>query len=420
MPGASRRPAQIPAAAWIVIAAGAVSVALAMGARQSFGVFLGPIGSDLAISREAFGFAIAIQNLLWGVAQPFVGAIADRWGAARVAVVGTVLYCAGLLMAALAQGPWGLLGGLGLLVGVALSMTTYVTVLGAVGRAVPAERRGMAFGLTTAAGSFGMFAVVPGVQGLIDGFGWRDALMMMAVGVSVLAVCAAGLRTAPATVAPSPNGEPPAGASLGTAVRVASRHGGYWLLTAGFFVCGFHVTFIATHLPSYLGDSGLGTDVAALALAFIGFFNILGSLAFGRLGDVFSKKKVLSAIYLARAVVIALFLVVPISATSTIVFSAAMGFLWLGTVPLTSGLCAQMFGVRVLGALYGFVFFSHQVGSFFGAWLGGAAYDLLGSYDAIWLAAVVLGIVAAALHWPIDERPVVLEPANPALDEVRP
>lgn len=409
MSAAPRLPV-IPAAAWVVIAAGTMSVAIAMGVRQSFGIFMQPLGSDLGIGREAFGFAIALQNLLWGVAQPFVGAIADRWGAARVAVVGTLLYCGGLVVAAYAQSTTGLIGGLGLMVGVALSMTTYVTVLGAVGRAVPAERRGLAFGLTTAAGSFGMFAVVPGVQGLIDGFGWREALMLTAVGVSALAACAIGLRQPKAV--PGAVAVPAQGLAVGAAVKAASAHGGYWLLTAGFFVCGFHVTFIATHLPSYLGDKGMATEVAALCLAAIGFFNILGSLTFGRLGDRYSKKRVLAALYLARAVVIGLFLAVPLSATSAVLFSAGIGFLWLGTVPLTSGLCAQMFGVRALGTLYGFVFFSHQVGSFFGAWLGGMAYDLLGSYDAVWGGAVVLGVVAAALHWPINDQPVQAQAAE--------
>lgn len=405
------RPPAIPATAWIVIGAGALCVAIAMGVRQSFGIFLQPLGSDLGIGREAFGFAIALQNLLWGAAQPFVGAVADKWGAARVTVVGTLLYCGGLVVAAQADGTPGLIGGLGLMVGVALSMTTYVTVLGAVGRAVPPQRRGLAFGLTTAAGSFGMFAVVPGVQGLIDGFGWREALVLMAVGVSALAACAIGLRAPKA--APGAAAVPAQGLPLGAAVRVASRHGGYWLLTAGFFVCGFHVTFIATHLPSYLSDKGLATEVAALCLAAIGFFNILGSLTFGRMGDRFSKKRILAGIYLARAVVIATFLAAPISATSAVLFSAAMGFLWLGTVPLTSGLCAQMFGVRALGTLYGFVFFSHQVGSFFGAWMGGMAFDALGSYSAVWGAAIVLGVVAAVLHWPINDRPVEVPASAP-------
>lgn len=412
MSAAASRPPAIPAAAWVVIAAGAVCVAVAMGMRQSFGVFLQPLGGDLGIGREAFGFAIALQNLLWGAAQPFVGAIADRWGAVKVTIGGAALYAAGLAVAAQAQGTAGLTGGLGLLVGVALSMTTYVTVLGAVGRVVPPQRRGLAFGLTAAAGSFGMFAVVPGVQGLIDGFGWRDALVVMAIFASALAVAAFGLRI-PREDAAAPSAASIANAQglpIGVAVRTAARHRGYWLLTLGFFVCGFHVTFIATHLPSYLSDNGMDTRIAAICLALIGFFNILGSLSFGRWADRYSKKKVLAALYFARSIVLVLFLAAPLSPASAMAFSAGMGFLWLGTVAPTSGLCAQMFGVRALGTLYGFVFFSHQVGSFFGAWLGGVAYDVLGSYDAIWLASVVLGVVAAALHWPIDDRPVVVAP----------
>lgn len=412
----------IPAVAWVVIAAGAVCVAVAMGMRQSFGIFLQPLGGDLGIGREAFGFAIALQNLLWGAAQPFVGAVADRWGAVRVTIVGAALYAAGLAVAAHAQGTAGLTAGFGVLVGAALSMTTYVTVLGAVGRVVPPQRRGLAFGLTAAAGSFGMFAVVPGVQGLIDGFGWREALVIMAISASALAVAAFGLRI-PREDAAAPSAASIANAQglpIGAAVKAASRHRGYWLLTAGFFVCGFHVTFIATHLPSYLSDNGMGTGVAALCLAFIGFFNILGSLSFGRWADRHSKKKVLAALYFARAIVLALFLIAPLSTASALLFSAGIGFLWLGTVAPTSGLCAQMFGVRALGTLYGFVFFSHQVGSFFGAWLGGLAYDALGSYDAVWLASVALGVVAAALHWPIDERPVAVARAATATPQPEP
>lgn len=398
-------------AALVVIVSGAVIVSLSMGVRQAFGILMQPVALDLGIGREAFGFAIALQNLLWGAAQPFIGAIADRWGAVRVTVVGAVLYAAGLVTAAMAQGEPGLIAGLGLMIGVALSMTTYVTVLGAVGRAVPAERRGLAFGITTAAGSFGMFIMVPGLQGLIDGFGWRDAMMLMALGFSVMVACAVGLRTAPPaaeTSTPAAAGDLP----FGAAVRSAAGHGGYWLLTAGFFVCGFHVTFIATHLPAYLADNGLVAETAAFSLALIGFFNILGSLTFGRLGDRYRKKRVLSWMYMARAVVIGLFLLVPLSAPSALVFSAAIGFLWLGTVPLTSGVCAQIFGVRALSTLYGFVFFSHQVGSFLGAWMGGVAYDILGSYEVVWLAAVILGVVAAVLHWPIDDRPVTVRPAT--------
>ena len=391
MPGVTKR----------VMISGVVCLILAMGIRQSFGIFLTPIAMDLEVGRQVFGLAIAVQNLLWGLAQPFAGVIADSFGAMRVTIVGALLYVAGLALAASSSDPLGLNVSLGVLIGLALAGTTYVTVLGAVGRVVPPERRSLAFGLCTAAGSFGMFAVVPGAQALLDGLGWRDAFLLLAVAASALIPLAFGFRASDQRITAHAGSQ-----SVGAAIREAREHSGYWLLNAGFFVCGFHIAFVATHLPAYLADNGLPPSVSAWSLAMIGLFNIIGSYLFGVLGGRFRQKWVLSAIYAARAVVIALFMLLPLSGMSAIAFAAGIGFLWLGTVPLTSGLVAHVFGVRYLSMLYGVVFASHQVGAFFGAWGGGYAYDVVGSYDSIWLASIALAIFAALIHLPIRDQPV--------------
>jgi predicted MFS family arabinose efflux permease len=391
----------MPHAAKLVLVSGTMCLILAMGIRQSFGIFLTPIAMDLEVGRQVFGLAIAVQNLLWGLAQPFAGAVADKFGAVRVTIFGSLLYAAGLALASQATDPLGLNVTLGGLVGLALAGTTYVTVLGAVGRVVPAEKRSIAFGLCTAAGSFGMFAVVPGAQALLDQLGWRDAFVLLAVAIGLLVAFAFGFRKADRRIAIAAGGQ-----TIGAAIREARQHSGYWLLNAGFFVCGFHVAFVATHLPAYLADEGLPPSVSAWALALIGLFNIFGSYLFGAMGGRFRQKWVLSGIYFARAVVIALFLMLPLSGASAIAFGAGIGFLWLGTVPLTSGIVAQVFGVRYLSMLYGVVFASHQVGSFFGAWGGGWAYDVLGSYDSVWIASIALALFAAAIHLPIKDQPL--------------
>lgn len=391
MPGAMRR----------VMIAGVACLILAMGIRQAFGIFLAPIAMDLDVGRQVFGLAIAVQNLLWGLAQPFAGAIADRFGAVRVTVIGGLLYAAGLALAAQATDPLGLNVTLGGLVGLALAGTTYVTVLGAVGRVVPVEKRSVAFGLCTAAGSFGMFAVVPGAQALLDHVGWRDAFVLLALVIGLVVALAFGFRDADRRIAVGAGGQ-----TIAAAIGEARRHSGYWLLNAGFFVCGFHVAFVATHLPAYLADEGLPPSVSAWALALIGLFNIFGSYLFGAIGGRFRQKWVLSGIYFARAVIIALFIMLPLSGASALAFAAGIGFLWLGTVPLTSGIVAQVFGVRYLSMLYGVVFASHQVGAFLGAWGGGWAYDVLGSYESIWLASIALALFAALIHLPIKDAPL--------------
>src|SRR5512134_1659607 len=307
MPGKSQR----------VMIAGVVCLILAMGIRQSFGIFLTPIAMDLEVGRQVFGLAIALQNLLWGLAQPFAGAVADAFGAVKVTIAGAALYAVGLAFAAFATDPLQLNVTLGVLVGLALAGTTYVTVLGAVGRVVPPERRSLAFGLCTAAGSFGMFAVVPGAQALLDGLGWRDAFLLLAVAISALIPLALGFRASDQRITAHAGSQ-----TVGAAIREAREHSGYWLLNAGFFVCGFHVAFVATHLPAYLADNGLPPLVSAWSLAMIGLFNILGSYLFGVLGGRFRQKWVLAAIYAARAVVIGLFLLLPLSGVSAIAFGA--------------------------------------------------------------------------------------------------
>ncbi len=385
----------------IVIAAAAAIVTVSMGVRQAFGLFLPDMSVELGIGRSSFGLALALQNLLFGLLQPFTGALGDKYGAGRLVAAGAVVYALGLIGASFAGGAIGLYLSFGLLVGMAMSATTFVTVLGAVGRVVPAEKRSLAFGIVTAGGSVGQFLVVPGGQMLIAEFGWRNALVALAGLISVMIVLAIGVAGRPAQAT-----EAGADQSLGEALREARGHRGFWLLNAGFFVCGFHIAFIGTHFPAYLTDKGLGLSTGASALALVGLFNILGSWFFGVGGDRWSKKGMLAWLYAARSVVMIAFLLAPLSQTSALVFAGAIGFLWLGTVPLTSGLIGQIFGIRYLSTLYGIVFLSHQVGSFFGAWSAGLMFDWTGSYDSVWIASVALGFIAAALHLPIPDRPV--------------
>lgn len=383
---------------WLVVACGAIIVTLGMGVRQAFGLFMRPIGMDLGIGRDAFGLAIAIQHLLFGLMQPFVGALADKHGSGRLAAVGGLVYAGGLVLASMSTSALGLHLSFGILVGMALSATTFVTVLGAVARVVPPERRTLAFGLTTAGGSLGQFLVVPAAQGLLTELGWRSALVVLAGAISLVVALSAGIAGKPA------EGEaagPPQ--SMSAALAEAGRYPSYWLLNLGFFVCGFHVAFVATHLPAYLTDKGLDASVGATSLALVGLFNIFGSYLFGAWGDRWRKKYLLSGIYFARAAAIALFVALPLSPASALIFAAALGFLWLGTVPLTSGLVSEMFGVRYLSTLYGIVFLSHQVGSFFGAWAAGYAYDLTGSYDLAWGTSIALGLLAGLVHLPIRD-----------------
>jgi predicted MFS family arabinose efflux permease len=389
-----------------MIAAGAAIVTLAMGVRQSFGLFLTPLSLDLEIGRQAFGLTLAVQNLLFGLAQPFIGAYADRHGAGRVAVIGALIYVAGLAVAATAANAAGVMIGLGLLVGLSMTGITFVVIMGAVGRAVPPEKRTLAFGIVTAGGSLGQFLVVPAAQGLIDALDWRGALFVMA-----------GLIAVIIALAPAVSGRPSPGAAadgppLKQALAEAFSHPSFWCLNAGFFVCGFHIAFVGTYLPGYIRDGGLNAGIGAAALALIGLFNIAGSWLWGAWGSKGSKKALLALLYALRGVIIIAFLLVPLTPVSALMFASAFGFLWLGTVPLTNGLIGMIYGVRHLSALAGIVFLSHQVGAFFGAWGGGLAFDAFGSYDLIWTASIALAFLAAVVNLPIREQPI----ARPAVE----
>ena len=383
---------------------------ISLGIRQSFGIFMMPISTHFDTGREFFSLAIALQNLLFGVFQPFVGMAADRWGAQRVIWTGAIAYALGLYLTSIALEPNWLFLTLGGLVGLGLSATSYVIVLGAVARVVPAEHTAKAFGLTTAAGSFGMFAVIPGAQYLLSDFNWQTALQVFAMLCGLILAFSCFMKTKPAA---TPAGQAPEHEqTLREALSEAFHHRGYWLIHLGFFVCGFHVMFIATHLPSYLADKGLPATAAAMALAYVGIFNIFGSYFWGVMGDKFSKRYVMTALYLMRTVVIACFVLFPVTVETAGIFGGAIGFCWLGTVPLTSGLVRQIFGARYMSTLYGLVFFTHQVGSFLGAWFGGRIYDYYGSYEPIWWTTVVLAFLAALIHIPIDDKPIVRQPAT--------
>jgi MFS family permease len=393
-PGLSNR-------AWIMILTGALIVTLSMGVRQSFGLFLAPLGLELEVGRQTFGLIVAAQNLLFGMLQPFVGAWADRHGAGRVAAVGAALYGAGLLIAASAADAAGLAIGFGALVGLAMAGCTFTVILGAVGKIVPAEKRTLAFGIVTAGGSLGQFLVVPAAQGLLDALDWRLTLLALTGMIALIVPLAMGVAGRPPATISQTDGPP-----IREALKEAFGHPSFWLLNAGFFVCGFHIAFVGTHLPAYIRDQGLSPEVGAYALALIGLFNIAGSWLWGAWGSRGSKKGLLALLYASRGVAIAVFILVPLSPASVLIFAAVFGFLWLGTVPLTNGLVAQIYGLRHLSALGGIVFLSHQVGSFLGAWLAGLAFDATGSYGPVWVAAVILGFASAAVHLPIREAPI--------------
>jgi MFS family permease len=362
------------------------------------------------MGREVFAFAVAVQNLLWGAAAPFFGGLADKYGAVRVSIAGTVLYIAGLVLMSFTAGPFEVIAG-NLLVGLAMGAAGISTVIGSVSRMVPAEKRSLVLGILTAGGSIGQFALVPVTQVFIDELGWSAAFIGLAIIASTMFPMIWGVREAPKASATS------RGQTIRQALGEAFTHRGFWLLTIGFFVCGFHVIFVATHLPAYLGDKGMPAWLGASTLMLVGLFNIIGSYSAGVLGGRFLKKNVLTILYLLRSLVFLLFILLPISNFTVLAFGALLGLLWLSTVPLTSGLIGTVFGPAYMSMLYGVVFFSHQIGAFFGAWLGGKLYDMFGSYDAMWWISVALGLVAAALHWPIAEKPVArLAPAMGAAE----
>ena len=388
--------------AWVLVLAGGVVMGLALGVRHVQGLFLLPMTQDRGWTRESFAFAMAVQNLVWGLAQPFTGMVADRWGAARVVAAGLVLYALGLLGMAQAQSSLALVVACGVCIGVALSGTGFGVVYGALSRLVAPERRGWALGLAGAVGGVGQFVLVPVTQGLIGGWGWAVALVVLSMAAALAMPLALPLDDRAAIAASGKAAQP-----LAAAVREAFAQPGFWLLNLGFGACGFQLAFIASHLPAYLLDRGMRAADGMAALAIIALANVAGTYGFGLLGARHSRKRLLAGVYLARSAAMALFVLLPLSTASLYGFAAAMGLLWLGTLPLTNGIVAQVFGVRYLATLFGFVFFGHQLGAFLGVWLGGLVFEATGSYDAVWLGAMVLGVLAAALHWPIDERPLV-------------
>jgi len=393
-----------------ILICGAAIVTVSMGIRHGFGLWLQPITQDQNWGRETFALALALQNLVWGLAGIFAGMLADRFGAFRVIVAGALFYALGLVGMAYATSPVMFALTTGVLIGLAQAGTTYAIVYGVIGRNVHASKRSWAMGIAAAAGSFGQFLMVPTEGFLIDRFGWQEALVALA-GASLLMIPLAWwLR--------EPDFRGGAGhfreQSILQALREALHYRSFQLLMAGYFVCGFQVVFIGVHMPSYLKDHGLSPQVASYSLALIGLFNVFGTYASGVLGQRMQKKHILAFIYFTRAIVISVFLLVPLTPMSVYVFSAVMGLLWLSTVPPTNAAVAQIFGVAHLSMLGGFVFFSHQIGSFLGVWLGGVLYDSTGSYDIVWYIAIALGVVAALLNLPIKEAAIVRAPAPQA------
>ncbi len=399
----------------VLVISGAFVISMTMGLRSSFGLFMGPMTEDLGFGRESFGFAMAMQNLLWGAFQPFCGMVADRYGSGRVLVVGAITYAAGLYVMSGAEGILGFNIGAGWLIGFGLSATSFSVVLGALGRLVPAEKQSVAFGIATAGGSVGQFVMAPIGQHLIESQGWAQALMTLAWVTLTMALAAMILRSKAGDERKS-GVDTSTGVEqrMGEALAEAARNRGYIYLTLGFFVCGFQVAFITIHMPAYISDLGMTATVGATSLALIGLFNIVGTYSCGVLGGKYSRKYLLSSLYFLRAVVVLIFIALPKTEMSVYLFAGAMGLLWLGTVPLTSGLVAQIFGVRFMSTLFGIVFLSHQLGSFLGVWMGGYLYDTTGSYDLVWYGSIILGVLAALIHLPIAEHPVERLQANAA------
>jgi predicted MFS family arabinose efflux permease len=384
----------------VILVASSVLLTLSLGLRHGFGLFLQPMSSDLHWGRETFAFAMAVQNLVWGAVTPLAGMMADRFGAHRVALVCALLYAAGLVTMAHATTPLALALTAGVLIGLGLSGVSFSTIAGVLGRTFPPEKRSMALGISAAAGSFGQFAMLPITQTLLTSLGWYGALVALAAIALLMAPLAVVMYDRVGGVVHSFQ------QSAAQAIREAMGHRGYVLLTVGFFVCGFQVVFVGVHLPAYLADKGMPPHVAVIALALIGLFNIVGTWTTGWLGSRMPKRYILSFIYFARAVVFALFVLLPLSQVTVYAFAVSLGLLWLSTVPPTNGIVAQVFGVRYLAMLAGVTFFSHQIGSFLGPWLGGKLFDTTGSYDIVWWISVALGVAAGLINLPIDEREI--------------
>lgn len=386
---------------YFVLASACLLLMLSFGYRSGFGLFLQPMSEARGWARDVFSLALATQNLFWGIVAVFAGGVADRYGNLRVLLFGVLCYAAGMWTMAYSTSEWEILSSAGLLVGSGIAGTSFGIVLPAIARAVPEDRRAWALGLGTAAGSFGQFLVVPVMQELISLSGWFQALQFLSI--SALAMALLAMPLAPYGGPQRDHGKElhiPLWQILKRALSVRS----YLLLVFGFFVCGFHVAFITVHMPGYIVDLGFDARVGAWSISLIGLFNVFGAYFSGVLSGKHQMRQILTYIYLGRVVAISLFVILPISLASILIFSACMGLLWLATVPPTSGLVARFFGTRYMTFLYGFVFFSHQLGSFSGVWLGGFLYEMFGNYLGIWVAGLILGLVAAVLHWPIREH----------------
>lgn len=387
---------------WLLVIAGGIVMGAALGVRNVQGLFLMPVTLDRGWSREAFGLALALQNLLWGVAQPFTGMIADRFGSARVIFVGAVLYALGLLVMAYAATTGVYTLGTGVLVGVALSGTAFGAVYGALSRLFAADKRGWALGVAGTIGGLGQFCMVPLAQGMIGGLGWVSAIVVLAIVMLATAPLAGWLRDRPVTRGAEGGHDQ----TIRAAMAEALSHRGFWLLNLGFLACGFQLAFIAAHMPAYLLDKGMTAREASIALATIALANTIGTFLCGYAGGFLRRKYLLAGIYFIRSAAMALFVLLPLTQASLYVFSFVMGLIWLGTVPLTNGVVSQVFGVRYITTLFGLVFFGHQLGSFFGVWLGGVVYDTTRSYDLLWYGSIALGVIAGLLHLPINDQRV--------------
>jgi predicted MFS family arabinose efflux permease len=386
----------------VVLSSAAVMLSIAMGLRQSLGLFQTPVVQDLGLQAADFAMAIAVQNIVWGVTQPFAGALVDRFGPRLIAVFGALLYAIGLALTATAGSAWAITLGAGVLIGIALSCTTSGIAANIVARVIVPERRSLGFGIISAAGSIGMFFTAPLGQSVMQAGGWRVALgvfFLLSVVVVPMAFFAGRAGRLPNSNAADKD------LTLTSALGEAGRHGGYVVMSLAFFVCGLQLVFLTTHLPSYLALCGMDPMLGAQALAVIGLFNIVGSWGFGWLGDRYSKRALLGSIYIIRSLVMAVYFLTPVSPTSTLVFAAMMGLTWLGVIPLVNGLVVQMFGIKFLSTLTGIAFFFHQLGSFLGAWGGGAIYDALGSYDRALQAGVIIGLIAGFAQLLAHDRP---------------
>ena len=392
-----------------VLICGGIILALSLGTRHSFGLYLQPMTIDLGWGRQTFAFALAIQNLVYGLATPFAGMIADKYGTARVLIGGTLLYALGMVLMAFSTTGWEFSLSAGLLVGIGLSASGFATVFGVVGRIFPPEKRTLALGIVGSAGSFGQFLILPYGQTLITQLGWHNALLVSAATLMLILPLSAALAE---------NNKAQAGEihrqSIPEALREAFGHSGFVLLCSAYFVCGFQLMFISVHFPAFLIDQRMTPETGMMALALIGLFNIFGTYLWGWLGNRYTKKYVLSVLYFTRAVVITIFIAMPITAFSVYLFSATIGFLWLGTVPVTSGLIAHIFGVKYLSTLTGVAFLFHQIGSFIGVWIAGYLFDSTGSYQLMWILTIAMGVVAALINMPINEHPIVRPAPAPA------